>query len=195
MRAVSASMLHRLGVDALDTGARAILVVQLAHWLGWANWSAEDLDSAPEVDQIARHSTSVKSACGVPSSGRTLCCSMFGSADSNGDACQVGGKFAGLVARIRSQFEGYVQEDRKYGLAMLQSMRVEERRQCAFCKWTCLEPALALDYCLVLQRISGRGKHSERIGCPSRLPLLRQETFDKGRLLEGLTMIMTLLMQ
>jgi hypothetical protein len=63
------------------------------------------------------------------------------------------------------------------------------------CKWTCLKPALALDYCLVLQRISGRGEHSERIGYPSRLPLLRRETFDKGRLLEGLTLIMTLLMQ
>jgi hypothetical protein len=75
-------MLHRLGVDALDTGAWAILVVQLAHRLGWATWNAEDLDSALEVDQIARHSTSVKSACGVPSSGRTLSCSMFGSADS-----------------------------------------------------------------------------------------------------------------
>jgi hypothetical protein len=163
-------MLHRLGVDALDTGAWAILVVQLAHQLGWANWSAEDLDSALEVDQIARHSTSVKSACGVPSSGRTLSCSMFGSADSNGDACQVGGKFSCLVARIRSQFDGYVQEERKYGLAVLQSMRAEERRQCAFCKWTCLEAALVLDYCLVLQRISGRGKHSEGIGYPMAPP-------------------------
>jgi hypothetical protein len=54
-------MLHRLGVDALDTGAWAILVVQLAHRLGWASWSAEDLDSALEVDPIARRSTSVKS--------------------------------------------------------------------------------------------------------------------------------------
>jgi hypothetical protein len=165
-------MLHRLGVDALDTGAWAILVVQLAHRLGWAIWNAEDLDSALEVDQIAQHSTSVKSACGMPSSGRTLSCSMFGSADSNGDACQVGGKFACLVAHICSQFEGYVQEERKYGLAVLQSMRAEEPRQCAFCNLTCLEPALALDYCLALQCISRRGEHSEPIGYPSRLPLL-----------------------
>ena len=127
------------GCDVHETAAWTVLCVQLTMRLGWGEWTAEELQQAPEVQAAAKVSSSLKSALGSADAvqGVTLRRAMF-----EDDAPLNQRSYSALVRIVRSSLGAYLEDESKFGVAVLRGLRDEDKRQ--------RTPQSAVSFCVVV---------------------------------------------